>query len=249
MNKKALFVVFAALGSLLLQGCSSSTPAIKLNPEVEYKFTGVFCDKEDSKCYKGVGVLPARPVHRLEMKATRADIVRLWSCNRTRQLLKEGTSFDFQMTPNEVERNMVDCDIRGEAYDLKKELHDFYWAMVERPGYELPVETHCDGFITGEREDDPKGVGACQVKHNQTALVKFNTKVKVYNDRESCPLEFFYDNKAENIINVGRDFFFTPDKDVEGDLYKCEFLEQVAPFRKAIVGIHVYEDEIFPKEN
>lgn len=249
-NFLSIRIIHAALALVFLGGCSSSMPAIKLNPKVAYKFTGKFCDQANDKCYVGVGTLPERDVQRLDMYATRADIVRLRSCNRTRQLLKEGTHFEFIMTPNEVEKFMVDCDIKGEAFDLKKELHDFYWAMIERPGYELPVVTHCDGFISGDKDEDPKGIGACQVKKEVgTALIKFKTNVKVYNDRESCPLEFFYDSRAENNITVGRDFFVTPDKDVKGDLYKCEFLEQVPPFRKAIVGIRVYEDEIFPKEN
>lgn len=261
MAYKLFILVFAIFGAFGLQSCKTTLPAMKLDPQTEYKFVGKVCDQstgpkfdctecdpyKDKRCFDGVGVIPQHKVIDLLMLATRADLVRVRTCNRTRQLLYKGDSFNFVVTPNLVEQNLDDCDISGEAFDYKKELHSYYWVMIERKNYELPVETQCDGYVVGTDNGAPTGVGACQVGQNLSGLIRFKVNTEVLFDKEVCPFKFFY--ASEKYMTIGRNFYFTPDEKIKGGKYKCTFVEQVPPFRKAIVGIHVFEEEIFPKEN
>lgn len=221
----------ATFALVFLGGCSVLTDRVhlKLDEDVLYKYEGMVCDK-DNKCFRGVGVLPQKEKYVLDFEATNADFVQIRSCNRSRKLLDEGRNFEFIMTPNDVERKDISCVIEAQAYDFKKQLHNFYFVAMEREGFDLPHTTICDGFT-----DRRNGIGACQVGVGQSGKISFDKNVKVFKGDE-CELDFKW--------AVGRDFEFRPE---EPGKYVCGFKESQEPFRKAFVHIIVYEQEIFPR--
>lgn len=192
-----LTVIVICLG---IVGCSSS-PVIKMDPEVIHKKDLEFC-VNGVACFKGAGVVPRSHQYQLEIaprKEENIERIVFSTCHQTKPFYmeelpivdlpffasifgkkKRGIRWDY--IPDPVLEASGDCDLYIYALDFESEDHSWAVMRTQHPKYQLPARITCDG----DQGRDSQGVSVCDGRVGTYQRIKFDVPVQFFVPDE-CP--------------------------------------------------------------
>lgn len=174
----SLFGIVACL-MLILNGCGTAALSIDQNKFYKRDIDIIV----NNKNYSGVAVLPKQSSYKINLESQGDfDFAIISSCARQLPFEKQGDSFTYVYTPNEIESSKA-CPLNIHSFDKDKSSDSDGFIDFMSDKYKLPLKLDCNGVQTQE-----SGVSVCQSAQGLIQRYTFQSPVDMVWGKEDCKL-------------------------------------------------------------